>query len=175
MKKNRKILNDFQKNEAGNYEYAGVHMICSLPEGEYRRNVFWLLLPALLSTALDVAAGCLPGTGMEGCFYLLLPYAGGLVAMLLLVWTLVQMLHAGPRLRAYTYDRIMGALPRRAMFAVMLGGAGLLGLCFGLVTGTYAGYGMEGLLFGLSQIVQLAAAVWVHRESRKLEWKAGVK
>ena len=100
----RAYLNNFEWREDGTYVYTGQYQNCHLTPEAYRREMTVLLLAALISVALSFAAGCFTGTGMEGCFYLLLPYAGGLVVMVRTAWALIQMLHAGPRLRSYIYE-----------------------------------------------------------------------
>ena len=79
----RAYLNNFEWREDGTYVYTGQYQNCHLTPEAYRREMTVLLLAALISVALSFAAGCFTGTGMEGCFYLLLPlpYAGGLVVM----------------------------------------------------------------------------------------------
>ena len=166
----RAYLNNFEWREDGSYVYTGQYQNCHLTPVAYRREMTVLLLPAVISVALSFAAGCVADTGMEGCFYLLLPYAGGLVVMVRTAWALIRMLHAGPRMRSYAYDKTAAALPRRTAFAVILPGAALVGFIYAMLSGTYTGRGIGAVLFVISQLAEFLASLLIRMRSKNISW-----
>ena len=166
----RAYLNNFERGEDGTYAYNGQYQNCHLTPEAYRREMTVLLLAALISVALSFAAGCFTGTGMEGCFYLLLPYAGGLVVMVRTAWALIQMFHAGPRLRSYIYDKTAGALPRKTAFSIILSVAALAGLIYAAVIGAYTGRGVGAVLFVISRLAEFLAGVLIRKRSENICW-----
>ena len=54
------------------------------------------------------AAGMVPAPGAMQQFYVLLPYAGALVAGISAVWALARMSRGGARLRSYVYEETVG-------------------------------------------------------------------
>lgn len=48
-------------------------------------------------------------------FYVLLPYAGALVAGISAVWALARMSRGGARLRSYVYEETVAKLPLRCL------------------------------------------------------------
>ena len=72
----RAYLRDFKPDENGNYTYSGrIYRNTSGPDVLQRR-----LMTAIgvfsVAFVLEIAAGFLPGTGMEGHILMLLPYGG---------------------------------------------------------------------------------------------------
>ena len=61
---------------------------------------------------------CLTGSGMDGHYYLVLPYAGTLIVLVRLVWNLAQLLRKGPELREYVYKRTTERLPPQILLGI---------------------------------------------------------
>ncbi|MGM9537966.1 MAG: hypothetical protein ACI3VN_06500, partial [Candidatus Onthomonas sp.] len=143
----RSYLNDFQQNAAGEYLYTGAHYTF-VEQGKNRRRFLtelWLLCGVALAAA--VAGGCIPGSGMDQCFYVMLPYAAGLVGAISLCWGLGRLTAGGDPLRAYVYEQTVEKLPGRAMVTAVMAGLTLLGSLVRLILSGFSGKVWGSLLF----------------------------
>lgn len=77
------------------------------------RGLLWALCGGALAAL--AAAGMVPAPGAMQQFYVLLPYAGALVAGISAVWALARMSRGGARLRSYVYEETVAKLPLRCL------------------------------------------------------------
>ena len=76
--------------------------------------------------------GCraiLPAPGAMQQFYVLLPYAGALVAGISAVWALARMSRGGARLRSYVYEETVAKLPLRCLLTGVFAALAAVGEC----------------------------------------------
>lgn len=112
-KKSKPYLDDIKKNEQGKYVYEGRHYAWDL-EGKSRGHALMgLWIPAFVMILAQVAGGFLPAPGMGNCFYLILPYAAGLLSSVSVVWALGKFCAAGERVREYVYQAVKEQVPFR--------------------------------------------------------------
>lgn len=166
----RRYLKDFKPNDDGSFSYQGAVMHCTLTGEDYRKTITRMLLVAVLALALVFAAGCVRGTGMEGCFYLLLPYAGTLVILIRLVWNLIRLLYTGSDIREYVYKRTAERLPAQLLFGTILPAIALGGVIYGQIRGTNTGGGSGLIVFVISQIGAIIACQGIRILGRELAW-----
>ena len=76
----RAYLRDFRPDESGNYTYSGRIYTSALRPDVLRRSLMTAIGVFGAAFVLEIAAGFLPGTGMEGHILMLLPYALGMAA-----------------------------------------------------------------------------------------------
>ena len=62
-------------------------------------------------------------------FYVLLPYAGALVAGISAVWALARMSRGGARLRSYVYEETVAKLPLRCLLTGVFAALAAVGEC----------------------------------------------
>lgn len=170
VSKKRSHLKEFKRREDGSYSYEGKMLYCSLSGSAYRNRVLGMLLISMAALGVTVTAGCFTGTGMEGHFYLVIPYAGTLVILIRLVWNLAQLLHAGPVLREYAYKRTAERLPPQVLGGMLLPLLALAGVLYGRVKGSYIGNGAGAVVFVLSQVVSFAGCLTVWLLKKELRW-----
>lgn len=75
------------------------------------------------------AAGMVPAPGAMQQFYVLLPYAGALVAGISAVWALARMSRGGARLRSYVYEETVAKLPLRCLLTGGFAALAAVGEC----------------------------------------------
>ena len=126
QKKNRRgreYLNDFRRDVNGSYLYQGSYRryTGSMPYAKLR-GLLWALCGGALAAL--AAAGMVPAPGAMQQFYVLLPYAGALVAGISAVWALARMSRGGARLRSYVYEETVAKLPLRCLLTGGFGRAG---------------------------------------------------
>lgn len=145
---------DFARGLDGEYRYTGplYHYRGGTP---YGRRMACLGAAVLCLMAAAAAAGCVQAAGMNGCFYVLLPYVGCVAAAVSVVWAAARLAAAGESLREYVYEATVLALPGRAALTAALAAAALAG------EGVYlALYGWQGKMPGtLAYLALLAAAL----------------
>ena len=158
----RDYLNDFRQNAAGEYLYTGEHY-AFVEQGKSRRRFLtelWLLCGGALVAA--VAAGCIPAAGMDSCFYMLIPYAAGLMGAVSLCWGLGRLTAGGDPLRAYVYQETVEKLPSRAALTAAAAGLTMIGAVIRLICSGFDGkmwdsflfLGLEAAVLGLSLLMR---------------------
>ena len=113
-RRGREYLNDFRRDVNGSYLYQGSYRryTGSMPYAKLR-GLLWALCGGALAAL--AAAGMVPAPGAMQQFYVLLPYAGALVAGISAVWALARMSRGGARLRSYVYEETVAKLPLRCL------------------------------------------------------------
>ncbi len=167
----RAYLNDFKKNENGEYIYQGTLYSCQ-EQGEGRRRTLMMQLVLCAAVlAVKVAAGCIPAPGMEGSIYVLLPYAAGLIAIVSVLWGMCRLLGGGEPLREYIYEATVPKLPLRMALAAGCAGLAIAGeLIQVILCGAEEKLGYMFLFFLLEACV-LAATLVLRQKFRRLIWK----
>ena len=164
----RAYLNDFVATPNGDYVYTGkVYRWESDRKSVLLR--LWGLSGGMVICA--VAAGCIPGTGMEGAVWALLPYVVALIAAFTCLYAVGRLSMAGSEVRAYVYRGSVEALPRRCVVAAIAAGVALLGELVNLVLLKAAGSIFNALLLLVLEGLILAGAILLRRCIMDTEWK----
>lgn len=166
----RDYLNDFRQNAAGEYLYTGEHY-AFVEQGRSRRRFLtelWLLCGGALAAA--VAAGCIPAAGMDGCFYVLIPYVVGLMAAVSLCWGLGRLTAGGDPLRAYVYQETVEKLPGRAALTAAAAGVTLTGTAIHLILLGFEGKFWSSVLFLVLEATVLAFSLLAKRWVQGQTW-----
>ncbi len=170
LSKRNETLSQFRKDESGKYVYAGRFMKTQDPAETAGKKNMMMAAAAALTAVLSIAAGCLPDTGMGGTFYLLLPYAAGLILDFLNIWTVFRVICARGRLRSYIYEKTVRVLPGRGALRCVLGFAGLFGYLICRIRGIYSGSGPGEIIYILSQAAGAAGGAILSRVAVKYCW-----
>lgn len=170
VSKKRRHLKEFQQQADGSFSYQGKILCCNLEKTVYQKRILMMLGGAVASLGFTVAAGCVTGTGMDGHFFLVLPYAGTLIVLIRLVWNLAQLLQKGPVLREYVYKRTALRLPPQILLGIFLPLLLLAGLCYVRIKGIDTGDGPGAVLFLLSQAVTMTGCLFVWKLYKKMNW-----
>lgn len=132
------------------------------------------LLLALSGAAViaAVACGCFTAPGMKNCFYVLLPYAGGLLGSVSLLWAVCRIIYWGDPLREYVYNATVLKISARGIITAAFTACTLAGeVCFLAQRGTEgAGVG-KTILFICLQSLILADALVLRRLVSGLPWE----
>lgn len=170
-KKNRwSYLNDFKKDEAGQYTYQGSCYCFAGDENERRRayGKLWALLVVI--AAASVGSGCVSGAGILNTFYVILPYLGEICALFALTWYQFKLLTKGAEVRAYIYEKTQ---PRMAPAAVIIAFFAIVGFITSLVFSVMSGFrdGVAAAVIYLALKAVTAVAALCYRNAfQKLEW-----
>ncbi len=125
-KSGHSYLNDFQRNVAGDYIYAGDLYACGASREEIKQQKQFLGLLTFLLAAAVIAGGCINAPGLHNAFYLIIPLVFEIGATGSVTSAVLRFLSSEPPLREYIYKRSVEALPRRALFEAVFAGIGLL-------------------------------------------------
>ncbi|MCD7820517.1 MAG: hypothetical protein LUH07_15940 [Lachnospiraceae bacterium] len=162
-------LNDYEKDAAGKYVYTGIEYQWKSPRKPALIKIWFFALAAF---AAQLAAGFLPGVGMNDHAWLLLPYAAVLIAAGSLVWGSYELTDGGDPIREHAYKKSVEALPLRGLLTAIFSGASLLGelvnfLWHSQFTGTIPG----ALLYLLLEAVGIACGILLRKTVSGLSWE----
>lgn len=170
-RKGRKAyLDDFQKDENGNYVYKGNLYQLQGDKRELRRKLIWLWILCAGMLAAIIAAGCVEAPGAVNCVYVLLPYTINFIAGISVCWGLYRLTAGGNPMRVYNYKASVEQIPARVICTGAGSGAALIGelifVCRNGLDGKTAGF----VLFLLLEAAVLAAAALTWRCLKKMKW-----
>lgn len=163
----------FTEKSKGEYEYTGAYVAPAQgDEKSWKRWAFVRLVLALLAVAAQVVCGCIPAAGMEGKFYVLLPYCGSLIGACCLLWTSWRLVLWKAPLREYVYLSTVKKLPRRCLFALVFAGLSLVGELICLLIGKSVSAGIAAsVLFLFLQAAVCALSAVLLRMEGKICWE----
>ena len=146
-RRGREYLNDFRRDVNGSYLYQGSYRryTGSMPYAKLR-GLLWAL------------AGMVPAPGAMQQFYVLLPYAGALVAGISAVWALARMSRGGARLRSYVYEETVAKLPLRCLLTGVFAALAAVGECMDVFLNGGQGAIWYAVLFAALAAAAAAAA-----------------
>ncbi|MCD7736244.1 MAG: hypothetical protein LUI07_04660 [Lachnospiraceae bacterium] len=163
-------LNDYEKDASGAYVYKGTEFAWKSPRKPALARIWLFSLAAL---GAQIGAGCIPGTGMNGRAWVLLPYAAALAASVSLVWGAYALMDGGDPLPDHIYRQSIEKLPGRGLLAAALSGLAILGELINLIRqGQFTGTVPSALLYLLFEAAALACGLLLRREIRALLWEA---
>lgn len=172
-KKGRRAhLSSFAPTAAGEYYYTGAHYRWVSGGGSWRRAmaVRWLLAGGAI--LCQILAGIIPAPGMKNCFYVILPWAGALLAAVSLAWAAARMSYWGNPLRAYVYEKTAQILPARCCATMVF--SALTALLTGLylfLDGSEQVGPLCTCLFFFFQIGCFSLALTLRGWERRQEWQ----
>lgn len=166
----RAYLEDFHKTATGDYVYEGATHPYPAQKLSRRQALARLWTAAAAMAALALLGGCLPAAGMQNTFYVILPWAAGLISAGAVVWLMCRLSAGGDPLRDYVYTATVQRFGQRGVAVTVCAGLTLTGelLCLALqgpgerLPGSLALLASQGLL--------LAAGLWWLHFTRRLKW-----
>lgn len=105
--KKRDHLDTYKMGASGQYVYTGKYIDWV---SDRKKGITLLIILAALETIAAIAAGCIPGTGMEGRFYIVIPYIITLVLVLINDWKIIRFIYAGNRIKEYIFKSSFGKM-----------------------------------------------------------------
>ena len=149
-RRGREYLNDFRRDVNGSYLYQGSYR-------RYTGSMPYAKLRGLLWALCGGALAALAAAGMQQ-FYVLLPYAGALVAGISAVWALARMSRGGARLRSYVYEETVAKLPLRCLLTGGFAALAAVGECMDVFLNGGQGAIWYAVLFAALAAAAAAAA-----------------
>ncbi len=167
----RAYLNDFQKDEKGQYVYQGTLYEWKGEKGTLHRElmVLWGLCIAMLASLL--AAGCVDAPGAMNAAYVVLPFAVSLIFGISAGWGLWRLSLGGSPLRSYIYEQSAGRLPGRLAGTMLGAGLAAAGEIVFLFRNGLRGKLTESLLFMALEGLALAMAAVFRMRVKKMAWE----
>lgn len=169
-RKRREYLENFHTDLNGEYVYEGEYYRYAgeaLPYGRLKKRLGALCAAMLLA---QVAAGCVPAAGMNGKFYVIMPYALCLVSTISVCWAMARLRQGGERLRAYVYEATVKALPGRALLTLVLSALCIAGELISLLSGGVEISPVGSAAFLLLHALTLLSALMIRRLLSACRW-----
>lgn len=123
-------VDEYQRTVNGEYVYIGDEYEWT---SDRKKSLTSLWAAQCIAMLCALAAGCMKDTGMDGRFYVLLPYAAGLVLDGVCVYALARLTAAGARIKNYVFRATACKLPGLNLAAVIAAAVSLAGetaVCF---------------------------------------------
>ena len=167
----RAYLNDFKKNEQGNYEYQGDLYYWKGEKESLKKEMMILWLIGIGMLAALVLAGCVDAPGAMNSFSVVLPYTISFVFGISTVWGLWRLFEGGNPLRAYVYKASVEQIPIRCMGTVVCAMAVLVGEIIFLIRHFGEENPGKALLFLLLEGVGMVFAIVLRKRAIKMVWE----
>ncbi|MGM9521395.1 MAG: hypothetical protein ACI3VB_02835 [Oscillospiraceae bacterium] len=166
----RAYLDDFVKNAAGEYVYTGAHYSLSGGKAAFKKAAALICAASAVIAGLIIACGCIPAAGMDNCFYVIIPYAAGLISAGSVVWAACRLASGGNPMREYVYEATVLKLPLRCtvIFAFSI----LTFLCdvLFLILNGFDGKMTATIIFLAFELASGAASMWLKAYILGLSW-----
>ena len=180
-RKKTEHLQDIRQDASGRWAYEGEWMECTLDAGERRRvlALVWGLLAAAAASCL--VCGCIRGTGMEGCWYVLIPYASSVFAVCFCAGHLYAVTAGRGRMWKHRHTKHMLGLEPCLIWGFISSLLCVIGrLALAVFSGGFAGAAATGstggsIWFLVLQIISCAAFLAARSLQKKLVWRVAVK
>ena len=174
-------LQDIRQDADGRWSYEGEWMECVSDVGERRRvlSFVWCLLAAAAVSCL--VCGCIRGTGMEGCWYVLIPYASSVFAVCFCARHLYAVTAAGGRMWNHHHAKHMLGLEPCLIWGFIssllcvIGRLALAVFSGGLVSAAAPVSAAGSIWFLLLQAIVCAAYLAAFKLQKKLVWRTAAK
>ncbi len=173
-KRRRAYLDDFKKNENGQYTYEGTLYRLAGDEKTRKKRICNMLLACGVLLCSVILNGFLPVPGLQNSAFVLLPYAVELIASVSCCVGMARMLAAGRRewrLREYIYESTVQKLPGRSVFAAFCAGAAAIGECLYLFLNRTDIVSWFVFLFFILEAVSIGSALQLGRELKTQKWE----
>lgn len=171
----RAYLKDFKADESGKYSYRGKTLHSSRDLSSYQKEIRTALAAFAAVLAAQLAAGCIPGTGMEGHVLMLLPYALGIGCTVRILWILGRLLANGNSLREYVYKATAEKLDGYLTAAQALPVVVVIDAVICTVRGTFHPLGAGPMILLLSQALLFLAAFLTKKRRPAGTWSESQK
>ena len=167
----RAYLNDFQKDEKGQYVYQGVLYEWKGGEGTLHREllVLWGLCIAMIGSLL--AAACVDAPGAMNAAYVVLPLTVSLLFGISAGWGLWRLTSGGNPLRAYVYEQSAGRIPVRLAGTMLGAGAAIAGEMIFLFRNGFDGKQPYAFLFIVLEGLAFTLAMVFRQRISKMAWE----
>lgn len=164
-------LNDFKKNEKGEYAYEGTMYEWEGEPKDYHRTMKQIWIAGIFLVASAVGAGFFDAPGAINSFYVILPYIISLVASFSILWGIIRLTEGKRPMRAYIYQASVEKLPIRALLTMGASGIALAGeLVFVICHGS--GGKLPAILgFLMMEALVLLFALGIYKIVQKMPWK----
>lgn len=162
-KKGRRAYLDHFQKEGNDYVYKGKSV--DWPAGSMTRKrallILWLCIG--LGAICAVAGGCISGTGMGNCAYVLLPYMVWLMLQVSMLWSLCRLSAAKSPLRDYVYKATVVRLGGLGIAGAVSAGVTAAAQCVNMFRAAFPGTKTGGALFLALALLGVAGGIGVKR------------
>lgn len=166
----RAYLDDFQKTATGEYVYNGKLHYYGTEQKPRKKALVLLWVLTVVMAVMIVAGGCTPAAGMSSCPYVVLPYAGSLLAVGSIVWLMCRLSAGGDPLRDYVWQATVKQFAPRGWLAVIFGGCTLAGDVVYLICSGVGSLLAGTILFLVEMTIYLVAALAWKIAASRLIW-----
>ena len=167
----RAYLNDFKKNENGNYEYQGIMYRFTGSKEGFRKELIhlWILFGGMMLAL--IITGCLDTPGLMNSFFVILPFSVSFVFGISTGWGLWRMTTGGASLRAYVYQASAEKLPFRSGGVLVCTFASILGEVMYIFRNGFGESALKILVFLLLEGLISAFSLLFIQRIRQMCWE----
>ncbi len=169
-RKGRKAyLNDYKPKKGGGYEYKGKRYAYR-GDQSFKSMLIRLWAFGGGAFACMIVAGSVSPPGINGCAYVILPYAAGVIAAVSIVWALCRLTARGQSLEKHVYEATVEALPKRGIMFLFFSAISLAGLAVYVIFNGFQQKFIHFLVFFAAQILGMVLIILLGRYIKSIEW-----
>ena len=165
----RRYLDDFKRDETGKFVYTGDYYKYT-GSVDRKKAVALVLVHAAIMAAAAMAAGFVSAAGMDNGFYVILPYALGVVAAFCTLWSAFRLFFGGDPLKTYDYETTVPRIPLRSLLSAGAAAITIIGTAVYLIINGFQGKLLGTITFMILEAVMLAFSIMLRKRFEKLSW-----
>ena len=165
--KHKEYLNDFKRQENGQYVYEGAFYAWN---GDRKKSLLRLWLIGLGMMASAVAGGCIPAAGMDNTFYVIIPFMLEVIFAASVLWALVRLTAAGDPMRGYLYEGTVEKLKPRSWFVLVTAALGVIAVTVFLCLHGFGGKIFWTIIYYLLKGTNIVLAVYLQKSVDSLSF-----
>lgn len=164
-------LNDFKKNEKGEYAYEGTLYEWKGEPKAYGHTMKLIWSYGILLIISAAGAGFFDAPGAMNSFYVILPYMTSLVAAFSVLWGIIRLTEGKQPMRAYIYKASVEKLPVRSLIVMIFSGAAMAGELIYVFCHGSGGKLPAIISFLTFEVFTLLLALGIYKNVQKMPWE----
>jgi hypothetical protein len=163
-----KFLDSFRPGADGKYVYTGDTFAL---KGNYKSAYLKMSLMCIALALCTVGSGFINAAGMNNTFYVIIPYAGEIICLFVILWNSTRIIYAGQNVRAYIYEPCVPRIYSGALALSVFSLVAFVGSVVFTVLHGFEGKTLHCIFYWFLKLITVPFGIALNRFVKKLEWE----